>query len=164
MDANELNAEARTERDGMELLLFYLGDECYGIDILRVKEVIPCPPMTQVPHSHPSVSGVIQLRGAPLTVVDLKKAIGDGKSLREDINGSVIITEYLEGRQGFLVTRVDRIIHCSNGEFRDSPPGTGETHYIEKVARVDEDLIQVLDMEKILAKVLPKAGRVSQVA
>lgn len=164
MEANEINAAVSAERDGMELLLFYLGEECFGIDILRVKEVIPCPPMTQVPHSHPAVSGVIQLRGAPLTVVDLKQAIVNGKPLREDFNGSVIITEYLGGRQGFLVTRVDRIIHCRNGEFRDSPPGTGDTHYIEKVARVDEDLIQVLDMEKILAKVLPTAGRVSQVA
>lgn len=164
MDNSETGAAVIAGSEGMELLLFYIGEECYGIDILKVKEVIPCPRMTTVPHSHAAVSGVFQLRGAPLTVVDLMQAIDKGEGMPDANGGSVIVTEYRDSRQGFLVSRVDRIIYCGRGDFHHSPPGAGDAHYIEKVARVDEALIQVLDMEKILAQVLPGCGQPSQVA
>lgn len=161
MEKSELTA--MTQGDGMELLLFELGDECYGIDILKVKEVIPRPGLTLVPHSHPAVSGVFQLRGAPLTVIDLAHAIGKGTQVQKEL-ASVIVTEYLGERQGFLVSRVDRIIHCSGDDFHSAPPGAGESHFIEQVARVGETLIQALDMEKILSGVLPGSVAAAEVA
>jgi two-component system chemotaxis response regulator CheV len=162
MENTPMSAAAIAE--GMELLLFYIDDECYGIDILKVKEVIPRPPLTAVPHSHAAVSGVLQLRGAPLTVVDLMRAIDKGEGMPDDGSGSVIVSEYLGGRQGFLVSSVDRIIYCGAEDFHASPPGAGDGHYIERVARVEETLIQVLDMERILARVLPASGAASRVA
>jgi len=161
VECNETNTAAIADSDGMELLLFNLADECYGIDILRVKEVIPRPALTVVPRSHPAVSGVFQLRGAPLTVVDLIQAIGKDGARAHGSEGSVIITEYLDSRQGFLVSQVDRIVYCSREDFHPSPPGAGDAHYIEKVARVEESLIQVLDMEKVLSRVLPCSARVA---
>ncbi|MGM0593655.1 MAG: chemotaxis protein CheW [Pseudomonadota bacterium] len=162
MEANENGPALVSAHDGTELLLFYLGDECFGIDILKVKEVIPRPPLTQVPHSNSAVSGVFHLRGAPVTVVDLNLAIAGSQGVSEA--GSVIITEYLGGRQGVLVSSVDRIIYSRPDDFSAAPPGTGNSHFIDKVVRVDQALIQVLDMEKVLAQVMPAAAGIAEVA
>jgi two-component system chemotaxis response regulator CheV len=161
---NQISAATAAELNGMELLLFYLGDKRFAIDILKVKEVIPCPSLTQVPHSHPAVSGVFQLRGAPLTVLDLQLAITQSLSAPQEGGGTVIVTEFFGDRQGFLVSRVDRIIHCRQEDFQESPPGTGDENFIEKVGRDGEELIQVLDFHQLLSSVLPASTRIEAVA
>lgn len=159
--------EQMAEADGgvnqaAELLLFFLGSESYGIDITRVKEVIPRPAMTQVPHSHPAVSGVTHLRGTALTVIDLQRAIGNEPAAAE--GESVIVTELAGERQGFLVSRVDRIVHCQAADFSGSPSGIGSDNYIKEVAHHADGLIQLLDFDKILSTVLTQLNVTAAVA
>jgi len=135
-----------------ELLLFYLGSERYGIDITHIKEVIPRPAMTQVPHAHPAVCGVMHLRGAAVTVIELQQAIGEVTSAEE--SASVIVTELAGNRQGMLVSQVDRIVYCKTSEFSAPPSGIGHNSYIEEVVRHEDGLIQLLDFDKVLSSVL----------
>ena len=143
----------------LELLLFHLGSkQQFGINVLKVKEILDCPSLNQLPNSHQSVCGVANLRGESLSIIDLSKAIGK-KSYHEKENegctGSVIVTEFNRTMQGFLVERVDRIIVR---EWKDilPPSGTlGATSYMTGVTDVDGQLVQILDVENILGSVSP---------
>lgn len=144
--------------DRLELLLFHVGgSQPFGINVLKVKEVIPCPRLTLVPQSHRAVKGVAHLRGEPLTVMDLAMAIGRPALLREETSepgGSVIITEFNRSMQGFLVSGVDRIVVCDWKQVFPPPKGSGASSYITGVTEIDGKLVQILDVEKVLGEVV----------
>lgn len=138
--------------DRLELLLFDLGGtQRFGINVLKVKELLPCPHLTQLPQASPAVRGVAHLRGEPVTVIDLARAIGRGSSGDQ---GSIIITEFNRSMQGFLVHQVDRIVHCEWKDVLPPPVGTGLASYITGVTQVENALIQILDVEKVLGEVV----------
>jgi len=142
--------------DRLELLLFDLGGrQRFGINVLKVKEIIPCPNLTHLPQGHPAVKGVAHLRGAPVTVIDLAHAIGRGQVQQEGAcDGSIIITEFNRSMQGFLVHKVDRIVHCEWKTVLPPPVGTGYGSYITGVTTVDGELVQILDVEKVIGEVI----------
>lgn len=154
--SSRMHANANSDR--LELLLFHVGgSQPFGINVLKVKEVIACPRLTLVPQSHPAVKGVAHLRGEPLTVMDLAMAIGRPALLRDagsDTNGSVIITEFNRSMQGFLVSGVDRIVVCDWKQVFPPPKGSGVSSYITGVTEIDGKLVQILDVEKVLGEVV----------
>lgn len=140
----------------LELLLFYLaGSQRFGINVLKVKEIILSPNLTHLPDSHPAVRGVAHLRGTSLSVIDLAMAIGRGRI--EAAAGEpppLIITEFSRRMQGFLVRKVDRIVEK---DWRDVLPPPRGTHssYVTGVTKVDDELIQILDVERVLGEIAP---------
>ena len=150
----------------LELLLFHLGtQQQFGINVLKVKEILDCPSLTQLPNSHPSVCGIATLRGEFLSIIDLSKAIGkrgQHEKENENCNGSVIVTEFNRTMQGFLVERVDRIVVREWKEILP-PSGTlGATSYMTGVTDVDGQLVQILDVENILGNVSPTIINISE--
>jgi two-component system chemotaxis response regulator CheV len=139
----------------LELLLFSLaGQQRFGINVLKVKEVIPCPELTRLPASHPSTCGIATLRGESLAVVDLSRAIGKRPlSQAERENYSVIVTEFNRQMQGFLVENVDRIVGKEWNDVMPPPKGLGAAIYSSGVTRIDEELIQILDVERIMGEI-----------
>ena len=146
----------------LELLLFRLdGPQLYGINVFKVKEVLQCPKLTVMPKSSLVVRGVANIRGGTIPILDL--ALATGKSALDDIQNSfVIITEYNTKVQGFLVRSVERIVNMNWGEIHPPPKGTGRDHYLTAVTRVDNKLVEVIDVEKILAEVAPMSEAISE--
>ncbi|QKZ03592.1 MULTISPECIES: chemotaxis protein CheV [Pseudomonas] len=146
----------------LELLLFRLnGPQLYGINVFKVREVLQCPNLTMMPRSSPVVRGVANIRGATIPILDLALATG-GRSLQQDIkNTFVIITEYNTKIQGFLVHSVERIVNMNWEEIHPPPKGTGRDHYLTAVTRVDNQLVEIIDVEKILAEVAPTSEAIS---
>jgi len=137
----------------LELLMFYLGGkQHYGINVFKVQEVIQCPTLTKVPHSHPVVRGIASMRGRTISIMDLSMAIGM-EPWTDTENSYVIISEYNRSTQGFLVSGVDRII---NIEWSDVlPPPKGQSSgYMTAVTNVDDHLVEIIDVEKILVEVI----------
>ncbi|MCK9529718.1 MAG: chemotaxis protein [Gammaproteobacteria bacterium] len=154
MSNTTTDTRASSNRHRLELLLFRLaGTQRFALNVLKVKEVIPAPRLTRVPHAHSAVCGMAYLRGEPLTVIDLGRAVG-----RPAISGregaSVIVTEFNRSMQGFLVSGVDRIAICDWEDVLPPPAGTGVDNYITGVTRIDDQLVQVLDVERILSEVV----------
>lgn len=145
----------------MELLLFRLtGKQRYGINVFKVQEVIQCPSLTHIPNSHPVVCGVSNIRGKTISIIDLGAAVGQ-KPL-EDLNGRfVIIAEYNRSTIGFLVTAVERIVNLTWGEIIAPPKASGREHFLTAVTKVDDDLIEILDVEKVLVQVVGERAPVS---
>jgi two-component system chemotaxis response regulator CheV len=145
----------------LELLLFRLnGEQLYGINVFKVREVLQCPKLTLMPRSNPVVRGVANIRGATIPILDLALATG-GKSLDGVANPFVIITEYNLKIQGFLVHSVERIVNMNWEEIHPPPKGTGRDHYLTAVTRVDNKLVEIIDVEKILAEVAPMSESIS---
>ncbi|AMO75069.1 two-component system, chemotaxis family, response regulator CheV [Pseudomonas citronellolis] len=146
----------------LELLLFRLdGSQLYGINVFKVKEVLQCPRLTVMPKSSPVVRGVANIRGGTIPILDLSMATGR-RGLREIDNSFVIITEYNTKVQGFLVHSVERIVNMNWEEIHPPPKGTGRDHYLTAVTRVDKQLVEIIDVEKILAEVAPTSEDISE--
>lgn len=145
----------------LELLLFKLSNsQRFGINVFKVKEVIQCPALIQIPKSHGAVCGVAHLRGMTIPVLDLSLAIG-APALPRNGQGYAIITEYNRTTQGFLVGAVDRIINVKWDDIKPPPKGTGRESYLTAVTEVDKELIEVIDVEKVMKEVIGGAESVS---
>ncbi len=155
--------DRRTQLAGhnrLELLTFRLQSrQRYGINVFKVQEVIQCPPLTAVPHAHPVVRGVANMRGKTITLMDLSMAIGQ-RPLTDLTNAYVIITEYNRSTQGFLVSGVDRIVNLNWDDIKPPPRGTG-SNYMTAVTEVDKELVEIIDVEKVMAEVMPPNNEVS---
>lgn len=146
----------------LELLLFRLdGPQLYGINVFKVKEVLQCPKLTIMPKSSPVVRGVANIRGGTIPILDLSMATGR-RPLSDLKNSFVIITEYNSKVKGFLVRSVERIINMNWEEIHPPPKGTGREHYLTAVTRVDKNLVEIIDVEKILAEVAPTSEVISE--
>ncbi len=148
-------------RNRLELLMFRLGSEqIFGINVFKVHEVIRCPSLTRVPNSHPVVRGIAHLRGKTISVIDLSMAV-DRPPLGEEGVCYVVITEYNRNIQGFLVSSVDRIVNMKWEEILPPPKGSARGSYLTAVTRVDDTLVEIIDVEKVLAEVVGQPTDVS---
>ena len=146
----------------LELLLFRLdGPQLYGINVFKVREVLQCPKLTLMPKSNPVVCGVASIRGVTIPILDLAMATGAG-ALKDQSNPFVIITEYNTKTQGFLVRSVERIVNMNWEDIHPPPKGAGRDHYLTAVTRLDEQLVEIIDVEKVLAEVSPTPEAISQ--
>lgn len=141
----------------LELLLFRLrGRQMYGINVFKVKEVLQCPKLSSIPRSRNVVRGVAHIRGETIPVIDLAMSIGLPGIPKEELASSfVIITEYNRKTQGFMVTGVDQIVNMNWEDILPPPKGAGDDVYLTAVTRIDDKLVEIIDVEKILAEVSP---------
>ena len=138
----------------LELLLFHLrGRQQFGINVFKIKEVIQCPPLTQLPEAHSVVRGVANMRGMTIPILDLGMAIGR-RPLDNLEECYVIVSEFNRKVQGFLVNRVDRIINLNWEEIHPPPTSAGKNTYLTAVTRVDDAMIEIIDVEKVLSEVV----------
>ncbi|WP_260259087.1 chemotaxis protein CheV [Vibrio intestinalis] len=139
----------------LELLTFRLmGRQRYGINVFKVKEVLQCPKLTSMPNLHPLVKGVAHIRGHTVSVIDLSLAIG-GRPTTDVDKAFVVIAEFNRTIQAFLVTSVERIINMHWEAILPPPDGSGKANYLTAVTNIDNELVEILDVEKILAEIAP---------
>jgi len=150
-------------RNRLELLMFRLGGrQLYGINVFKVREVLQCPKLSSVPKSHPVVRGISNIRGSTITIMDLSMAIG-GPPIPDIDNSFVIISEYNRSIQGFLVHEVDRIVNLNWKDIHAPPSGTAAgSSYLTAVTHIDDQMIEVIDVERILAEVMGAKEELSQ--
>lgn len=150
-------------RNRLELLMFRLGGrQLYGINVFKVREVLQCPKLSNVPRSHQVVRGIANIRGSTITIMDLSMAIG-GPPVQDIENSFVIISEYNRSVQGFLVHEVDRIVNLNWKDIHAPPSGTAAgSSYLTAVTHLDDKMVEVIDVERILAEVVGAKENLSQ--
>ncbi len=146
----------------LELLMFRLnGRQRFGINVFKIQEVVQCPPLNHIPQSHPHVRGVATMRGKTIPVIDLSLAIG--KTPIEGIADKfLIVAEYNRSVQGFLVGSVDRIVNLNWEDILPPPKGSGRNSYLTAVTQLEKELIEIIDVEKVLAEVTNTKTDVSE--
>ncbi|WP_432460468.1 chemotaxis protein [Agarivorans sp. QJM3NY_25] len=139
------------------LLHFRLSlNQLFAIGTLKVREIVPYTRLTALPQSHPFVLGSASLRGQTISVVDMAAAVGYRPITEEErASCSIIITDVSRQTIGFLVRGIERITECRWRDI-DPPPSTlGKDAFVTGVTRVDDKLVQLLDIEKLIATVFP---------
>lgn len=151
---------ARTgEPAGGEYLTFALGSEHYGVDILRVREIRGLDAVTRLPEAPPWVLGVINLRGAVIPVVDLRRKLG----LPEVEHGefTVMIVLDVDGRTvGAVVDGVEDVVRLTPDQIRPPPEldGVPEGAGICAIGADGERLLLLVDIRRTLAADAPGVG------
>lgn len=139
------------------MLLFRLTQQqLFAIGTLKVKEIVPFTPLTAIPHSHPTVLGAVSLRGHTLPVIDMARAVGYRPIPAEERSRCfIIITDCRRTLVGFLVRGIERISECNWHDILPPPASLGNNVFVTGVTRINEQLIQLLDVELILSRIFP---------
>jgi len=155
--------DQRTQLAGhnrLELLLFTLGgQQIFALNVFKIKEVVHCPTLNNMPASHPAICGVTNMRGITIPVLDMARAIG-GRSQEMSKESIVIVTEYNRKINGFLVSGVDRIVNMNWTDILPPPAGTARS-YVTAVTRIEDKIVEIIDVEKIMYEVMGQAADVS---
>ncbi len=148
----------------LEVLEFTLGEYSYGINVAKIKEIIPYQPVTPVPNSHPSIEGIFMPRDVMITAIDLKNCLGRGNSAPE---GLFIITNFNNLNIAFHAETVKGIHRVSwrNIIRPDSTISTAEQSVSTGFIKQDDKLVIILDFEKIVSDINPETGlKMSEIA
>ncbi len=139
-------------RQEIQLACFRIGVEMYALDIMRIKEIIRPQKLTPVPRAPEFIEGVINLRGAVIPVVDLRKRFNQQPSTQARKTRIIICS--LSGKIiGLLVDEVSEVRTYARPEIQPAPQflkGQGSEFFLG-VAKRDDDLIMLLDLERILS-------------
>jgi two-component system, chemotaxis family, chemotaxis protein CheV len=145
----------------LELLLFRLnGSQIYGINVFKVKEVLTCPKLTNLPQSHKVIRGIAHIRGSATSIIDMSMAIG-GPPIQDTDKAFVIIAEYNRRVTGFMVSGVERIINMNWSDILPPPKGTGKNSYLTAITKLDDKIVEIIDVEQVLAEISPPKTLIS---
>jgi len=138
----------------LELLLFRLGTaQQFGINVFKVREVLKCPAVRRIPQANTHVCGVMHTRGQTVTLIDLAAVLGL-PPLRVCAEDFVIITEYNGRVQAYLVAEVERIVSLRWDGIHPPPHGVGKLDYLTAVVTIEDRLVEILDVEQVLAEIV----------
>jgi purine-binding chemotaxis protein CheW len=137
--------------DGNQYLTFALGQEEYGVEILKVQEIKGYSAITPIPNTPPYIKGVMNLRGTIIPVMDLRAKF----SLAEtEYNQFTVIIVVLVGTKvvGVIVDAVSDVLNIPSSDIQAAPDfgGQVETRFINGLAKAGEKLIVLLDIEKVV--------------
>ena len=155
MDTNILLESGTNE---LEVLEFTLGNNHYGINVAKIREILTYQPITPVPNAHPSIEGIFMPRDTMITVVNLKKCLGMADDMGN--KGLFIITNFNKLNIAFHVDEVIGIHRVSWESIikPDSTINTEENSASTGVIKMDNKLIIILDFEKIVTDISPETG------
>ncbi|MFE8703525.1 chemotaxis protein [Cytobacillus sp. FJAT-54145] len=142
----------------LEIVEFSIGNNKFGINVIKVKEIINPVPIIKVPHAHQNVEGIIELRGEVLPVVNVATALGFPPSTNPQ-HDKFIVAEFNKQKVVFHVHTVTQIHRISWGQIeKPSDMYQGADSQIIGVIKLHGEMILLLDFEKIVVEINPESG------
>jgi purine-binding chemotaxis protein CheW len=135
----------------LQLVSFHVGGEEFGLNILRVQEIIRVQQLTRVPNSPDFVDGVINLRGKVIPVIALRKRFGL-EDLPQDKQTRIVVVEVHGTVLGFIVDSVSEVLRIP-ADTVEPPPRLGkvEREYVSGVGKLDNRLLILLDVDQLMS-------------
>ncbi|MDL0431727.1 chemotaxis protein [Marinobacter sp. TBZ242] len=142
-----------------KLLLFYLtSHRPFGLGTLKIREIMPFVPLTKLPHSHSAVVGTMSFRGSAVPVIDMAAAVGyQPLTPEERKTASIIVTDIQRREIGFLVRSVRKIVETDWKDVMPPPRSLGDRAFITGLVTIEDQIVQLLDVELLLARVYPES-------
>ncbi len=149
-----MEEKAIAEAETKTFVVFRLGDEEFGVDVMNLKRIAKVPTITRVPRSPDFIEGVINLRGSLITVVNIRKRFG---FLPKDINSdSRIIIAECEGKVfGMLVDAATEVLKIPVSDIETTPEMVTteiSKEHLKGVGKVGDRLIFLLDLKEVLSE------------
>lgn len=153
----ETNILLENGTNELEVLEFSLGGFSYGINVAKIREIIPYQQVTPVPNAHPSIEGIFMPRDTMITAIDLRNSLGRGES---EPGGMFIITNFNKLNIAFHVENVLGIHRVFWTEIvrPDGPIASLEDSIITGIIKKNDKLIIILDFERIVSDINPETG------
>jgi purine-binding chemotaxis protein CheW len=155
METNQSGArpnEVGLSADANQFLTFLLGEEEYGVDILKVQEIKGYVPTTRIPNAPPEVTGVLNLRGAIVPIVDLRHKFGM-EPIAYDAFAAIVVVVVHNRVMGITVDRVSEVMNIPAADIQPPSEFSGKAHsqVLTGIGKVGEKLIILLDVESLLS-------------
>jgi purine-binding chemotaxis protein CheW len=143
---------ANKEHVELQLVVFMLGGEEFGVDIAQVREIIRVPAITRMPNAPAFVEGVINLRGKVTPVMDLRGRLGM-KASQADDGMRIVIVELGKDSIGMIVDSVSEVRRLSSSDIEPPPSITSKigSEYIRGVGKLESRLLILLDLNRVLS-------------
>ena len=153
--AEQKNAAIPVESN--QVLTFTLGEETYGVDILRVQEIRGFSPVTRIPQSPPHILGVLNLRGSIVPIVDLRMRFTLERAEYTPLTVIIVLSvESAVGRRDFgvVVDGVSDVIDVPVGDVKPAPElgAHVSTEFIEGLASVSGRMVMLLDIDQLIGR------------
>src|ERR1700677_1563437 len=141
------------EKQIVQLIVFHLEDEEFGVPISEVREIIATGPVTPIPNSPKFIVGVINVRGEVPVVINLKERFNLRKK-KEIESKHIVLTEQDKSLFGLLVDEVTEVLRVEQNTITKAPDLVTKIHedYVKGVLTVDNRLILLLDLAKVLSE------------
>ncbi|NKF51036.1 chemotaxis protein CheV [Shewanella sp. WXL01] len=151
------NKPANKASQSQGLLLFKLNHtQLFALGTLKIRELVPFTPLTKLPNSHSAIKGTATVRGSTIPVIDMAQAIGFKSVDDNELDKCyIIITDCQRMLIGFIVRSIEKIIECNWRDIMPPSSTLGSNAYLTGVTRVDERIVQLLDVELLLSKIFP---------
>jgi len=154
MNANPTKTAA-SEVASQQVLTFVLGEETYGVDILRVQEIRGWSAVTKIPNSPPHVLGVLNLRGSIVPIVDLRKRFNLAQAEYTAVTVIIVLTVRSEsGRRDFgvVVDGVSDVVDVDAGAVKPTPDlgSRAATDHIRGLVSIAERMVVLLDIDRLI--------------
>ncbi len=134
-----------------QFLTFALGQEEYGVEILKIQEIKGFSAITPLPNAPPYVRGVLNLRGTIVPIVDLRKKFGLAEVEYTKFT-VIVVVQVRQKIMGFIVDAVSDVLTVAGTDIQPTPDlhGQVDTTYLNGLARAGEKLVILLDIDKVL--------------
>ena len=142
----------KDQEELLQLVSFKIGDEEFGVDILRVQEINRMSQITKVPNTPDFLEGVINLRGRIVPVIDLRVKLGMLRK-EHDKDTRIVVVELKGKTMGFIVDEVNEVLRISK-DITEAPPDiiSGvNAEYITSIGKLEDRLLILLDLERTLS-------------
>ncbi len=152
-----------TDIDGGKFLTFFLGEEEYAIEILKVQEIIGLMKITPVPKMPDYIRGVLNLRGKIVPVMNLRTRFGL-EEIEDTDETCIIVIQHQEYLMGVLVDKVSEVVDINTSNIEDVPSvGAGEqSEYLSGIGKVSNSVKMIIEVHKVLFDVPNKVLETSQ--
>ncbi len=142
----------RGDDELLQLVTFSIGEEEFGVDILKVQEIIRTMEITKVPRAPEFVEGVINLRGKVIPIIDLRRRFSM-TARSHDSNTRIIVIEITRMIVGFVVDAVSEVLRIPVDTVEAAPPVVAglDSDYISGVGKLHDRLLILLDLDRLLS-------------
>ena len=155
----ETNILLESGTNELEILEFKIGEHSYGINVAKIREILPYREVTPVPNSHPYVEGIFMPRDLIITIIDLAKSLHLPPS-QDEKSDMFIVTNFNELNLAFHVQQVVGIHRVSWSDIvrPDDAVNNNENGVATGIIKLQDKLIVILDFEKIVADISPETS------
>ncbi len=150
--AKEINQQIGLTTDGSQFLTFQLGEELYGVDILRVQEIKGYTAVTKIPNTPAHIKGVLNLRGTIVPIVELRTKFGMN-TIDYTMFTVIVVVVVREKIMGLVVDAVSDVLNIDKKEIQPAPQfgAKVDVSFLNGIGKSGDKLIALLDMDRLLS-------------
>lgn len=147
----QLNQRIGLTTDGSQFLTFQLGEEFYGVDILRVQEIKGYTAVTRIPNTPPHIKGVLNLRGTIVPIVELRTKFGM-PTIEYTLFTVIVVVVVQDKVMGLVVDAVSDVLNINPDDIQPAPEFGHQVDvaFVKGIGKCGDKLVSILDIDRLL--------------